>query len=124
MTVEGNTLELLCDGRIIFSSRAHWLHPLLELETFLSTWNGDRNSLELHDTKSGRAGAALVILLGIRNVEIGLASRYALDLYGEYGVRVRAGQTIERIDCMTEKLITPDMSPAEIRRLVLSRISD
>ena len=122
MKDSSNTLEAWVDGKVIFSSRKHWLVPLVELGGFLSSYGGDVSKIELHDTKAGRAAAGMAIRLGIRKVVLDLASEYALELYRQHSVEAEAREVVPLINCATERLITPDMTPEQIFQLVTQRM--
>lgn len=119
----GNSLEAHLGDEVVFSSRSHWLHPLLELEDYLASSPVDPAALVVHDTKSGRAAAGLVVRLGIRRLVVGLASDYALEFLMSHGVEVEWRKRVPRLDCATEDLITPAMGPEEIHSLVLERVA-
>ncbi|MDY4888245.1 MAG: DUF1893 domain-containing protein [Sphaerochaetaceae bacterium] len=119
-----NSLEAWIDDEAVFSSKGHWLMPLLELEKYLCEHRSIKPSdIELHDTKGGRAAAGLAIGMGIRSVVLDLVSDYALEMYSDYGVKVSFAQRVPQIACATEKLITFSMTPSEIHALVLGRIA-
>lgn len=115
----GTTLAVYQAGTLIWTSRGRWLHPLFELEGFLSTYEGERHTLSLHDTIQGRAAAALCVYLGIKHVSVDLISDGALEVYHRAGVEdVTFTTKTERILCCTEDLITSDMPISDIYALL------
>ena len=128
---EGITLQLyLCqtgsDRIVLFSSSKKWLHPLFELEEFLSLHEkygsvASRENLLLRDTIIGRAAAFLIVRMGIRRVETDLISRRDIPLFEKHDVHVTANKTIDAIDCMTEELLKDYSDPDEVYAILVER---
>ena len=115
---KGVSLALFDGGRVIFTSGGKWLHPLFEAEEFLRSSGPFAGPLCLHDSISGLAAAYLTIRLGVSKVNIDMVSDLALELYAEHGIEVHYTKRVERIKCITETLIRPDMSLEEAYRLL------
>ena len=99
---------------IIFTSDSHWLHPLFELDEFLSKNSYRAADLLLHDKIAGKAAAAMIVHLGFRKCHIELISARAIPVFEKAGVAFTYDTMIEHIDCRTEFLITDDMSVEEV----------
>ena len=108
--------------KVLFSSSNKWLHPLFELEEFLSSCtienhNNERifdfgnglkassSDLFLHDKIIGRAAAFMILRMGISRIEADLASQLAITLLQDHSIQLNAHETINAIDCMTENLL-------------------
>ena len=107
--------------REIFSSLGKWLHPLFELEEFLRTSSYSPESLRVEDKIVGKAAALLLVRLGFRRLRAGVLSVLGRDVLERYRVSYSAGQTVERIDCQTEKLLAEVEDPEQAYRIVRAR---
>jgi ABC-type Mn2+/Zn2+ transport system ATPase subunit len=105
-----HSLILLHNDQIVFTSDEHWLYPLFELEQFISNSVIPVNQLFLKDKIAGKAAAALIVRLGIRNCFIELLSERAVPVLEQYGVKYAYNQMVDHIQCRTEDLITDKMS--------------
>jgi ABC-type Mn2+/Zn2+ transport system ATPase subunit len=94
----------------VFTSDEHWLYPLFEVETFLQNFPVPADELFLRDKIAGKAAAALIVRLGIRNCHIELLSERAIPVFERYGVKYTFDQRVDHIQCRTEDLITDKMS--------------
>jgi len=101
------------DG-IIFTSDSHWLHPLFELNDFLTNNPVSVAGLFLHDKIAGKAAACMIVYLGIRKCHIELISSRAIPVFVKAGVEFTYDTQIEHIDCRTEYMITDDMTVEEV----------
>lgn len=99
---------------IIFTSDSHWLHPLFELDDFLSKKNIPVPELFLQDKIAGKAAACMIVRLGIRRCHIELMSERAVPVFEKAGVSYTFDKMVEHIDCRTEYLITDDMSVDDV----------
>jgi hypothetical protein len=115
------TLRAFSGQREVFSSTGKWLHPLFELEEFLSTSSSSPRSLRVEDKIVGKAAALLLVRLGIRDVRAGVLSELGRDVLERYHVLYSAGKTVERIDCQTELLLAEVEDPEEAYRIVAAR---
>ena len=95
---------------IIFTSDSHWLHPLFELDDFLSKNAYAASELFLCDKIAGKAAACMIVRLGIRKCHIELISERAIPIFEKAGVECTYDTLVEQIECRTEYLITDDMS--------------
>jgi hypothetical protein len=104
---EGNepTLIVLHDGIPIFTSTAAWLHPLFELETYLTDHPVQPDNLILQDKIIGKAAALLIHRLGFRTVQAGILSRLGEAVLQRHGIAYTYEQLVERIHCQTEELL-------------------
>ena len=118
---DGISLEVLKDGKVVFTSTGKWLHPLLDLERFLEEARLDAANLVVHDTIVGRAAAALMIHMGFRTVKARMMSRCAVELFEHHAIAYCHDVLVEKIACRTEDLITPDMEIVAIRWMILER---
>jgi Domain of unknown function (DUF1893). len=116
-----HSLEIIKDGETIYFSSGKWLMPLFDAAIFLRG-RSDTASLKLHDRIQGRAAAAITVAIGFRTVEVDLISERALSLYEmEGGVDVSFLEKTEKIECMTETLITDEMSVTEVVSMIEKR---
>jgi zinc transport system ATP-binding protein len=99
------TLRLYVEGKIIFSSEKHWLHPLFDLETLFAQ-GCDPSKTLLVDRITGRAAAFLVAHLGIRRLRTQVLSRLAIPVLERHNIEYRCVQTIARVACATEALLS------------------
>lgn len=111
------------EGIPLFTHSGKWLHPLLATQTFIDENSLNGGDLLLHDRIGGRAAAALTILMGIKGVKVDLLSSLAANLYDHYGVAYHFEALVERIACQTERLITDQMSLAEIASFIEGRVA-
>lgn len=118
---EGTTLCVYNRDQLIFSDSGRWLTPLFALERFLSTYQGERDSLHAHDTAAGKAAAVLMSRMGIKKVHINLVSDLAVAFYEEHGIEVTYEKRIERLACKTEELLFPMESEDQMYRLLRMR---
>jgi len=118
---DGVSLEVLRDGTVVFRSMGKWLHPLLEVESFLESTQADASELVIHDTIAGRAAAALMIRMGFTIVKARMMSRPAVELFQSHGVLYYYDVLVEKIACKTEELIDHSMDLDEIHRIILER---
>jgi len=93
----------------VFSDDGHWLHPLFALLDTLSERPVDVSEWRLCDKVIGRGAAVLIVKAGIRTAYGGLVSRRALPILEAHGVAVSWDELVDRIACMTEEAITPEM---------------
>ncbi len=108
-------------GNLLFESAGKWLHPLLEVESFLEREGRDARDLVLHDRIAGRAAASLGVRMGFRVVRLCIMSRLAERVYQTYGVICEADEVVDRIICRTEDLIDDAMELDEIHELIHRR---
>ncbi len=118
---DGISLEVLDQGRVVFTSTGKWLHPLLDLERFLTQERLDASGLIAHDTIVGRAAAALMVRMGFRTVKSRMMSTCAVTLFERYGVAFCHDVLVEKIACRTEELITAGMDLEAIHGMILER---
>ena len=70
------TLTVFHNGTPIFTSDGKWLHPLFELEDYLTEHAFQPDKLILQDKIIGKAAAFLIHRLGVRTVKAGLLRGY------------------------------------------------
>lgn len=107
----------------VFQDNGAWLHPLLALEAWLDSHNFPREELSLYDKVIGRAGALLIIRLGIRSVRTDLMSRLAEVAFEKFGVQFETTVMTDRILCKTEELLESVLDPERAHLLILDRIA-
>ena len=95
---------------IIFTSDSHWLHPLFELDDFLSAKEIPSSELFLQDKIAGKAAACMIVRLGIKKCHIELISERAIPVFEKAGINYTYDKLVEQIECRTEYLITDNMS--------------
>ena len=100
-----HTLEVYLSENLIFYSDGKWLHPLLELDKFLSNSNYDRTKLVVKDKIIGRAAALILIYLGIKNVKAGIMSKLGKNALEKHEICYEYKDLVERIQCKTEELL-------------------
>ncbi len=105
-----HSLILLHNDQIVFTSDEHWLYPLFELEQYLTNSKIPVEQLFLKDKIAGKAAAALIVRLGIRNCFIELLSERAVPVFEQFGVKYAYHQLVDHIQCRTEDLISDKMS--------------
>jgi len=108
-----HSLVLFHNDRQIFFSDEHWLYPLFEVEQFLKERSIPANELFLRDKIAGKAAAALIVRLGIRNCYIELLSERAIPVFEKHGVKYSCQERVDHIQCRTEDLITDRMDLEE-----------
>lgn len=101
-------------GKTVFSTGGKWLHPLFELEDFLSAHPMDVKRLFLEDKIIGLGAAALIVGMGFTRCRGGVLSERAIPLLEKYGVAYEWGERVERIGCRTEDIITVDSSLEDV----------
>ena len=109
-------------GKIIFSSSKKWLHPLFELEEFLSS-HSKPGELFLRDRIIGRAAAFLILRMGIKNVESDVVSLRALSLFKENSVAIKSIETVDKINCITEDLLENNYDCMQSKLLDLDQVA-
>ena len=107
------SLQLLIDGRVVFSSTGTWLHPLFELERFLAAHPTDVSGGEIRDKVVGRGSAFLIVRLGIRQVHAGVLSRLGKDVLDQAGAACTWDTLVDEIQCRTESILRQVTDPEE-----------
>ncbi len=118
---DGISLRVYEDNIIIFEDKGKWLYPLFQLEEFLDSSRLNPWELFLHDKVAGRAAASLISGMGFKKCFIDTVSSGALDVFSKEGVSCSWSILVEKIDCLTEDIITPDMERDQIYRLLKQR---
>lgn len=117
---EGVSLSVYNGDDLIFTHEGHWLHPLFALEEFLTTYDGPKDLLSVHDSAAGKAAALLQVRCGIKRAHIDLVSDLAIEYYRAKGVEVTWEKKIEKLACQTEHLLS-EMEDEEEIYLLLKR---
>jgi len=120
-TKQEPTLTVLYEGSPIFTSHGKWLHPLFELEDYLTEHAFQPDKLILQDKIIGKAAALLIHRLGFRTVKAGILSRLGEAVLQRYGIAYSYEQLVDRIHCQTEELLATVEDPEEAYRLVKIR---
>ena len=109
-----HSLIVRYQNQIIFTSDSHWLHPLFELDDFLSKQEIPVTDLFLQDKVAGKAAACMIVRLGIKKCHIELISERAVPVFEKAGVEYTYNMPVEQIDCRTEYLIADDMAVDDV----------
>jgi zinc transport system ATP-binding protein len=109
-----HSLTVTYKSEEVFTSDAHWLHPLFELDEFIKRSMLPAAELFVRDKVAGRAAAAMIVRMGIRRCHIELVSRKAVSVFEREGVEFTYDTLVETIECQTEMLITESMSIEEV----------
>ena len=75
----------------------------------------------LFDTVVGRAGALMMVYLGVRNVHAGILSKLAIPVFETAGVSYEATKIVDRIGCCTEDLLADEIDPAAAFSMLSAR---
>jgi Domain of unknown function (DUF1893) len=122
MTTEQEpTLIVLHEGTLIFTSYGKWLHPLFELEDYLTEHIVQPENLILQDKIIGKAAALLIHRLGFRTVKAGILSRLGEAVLQRYEIAYSYELLVDRIHCQTEELLAAVEAPEEAYQLVKVR---
>ncbi len=118
-----HTLEVYRGEQLVYWSDSRWLHPLIELETFLRTSPYAPAGLTVHDRVTGRAAALLLVYMGIQTLHTEVLSEPGRDILERYGVTYTVAQpVIPRIACATERLLLESTDPVAAWELVQQRL--
>ena len=121
------TLEVFWRERPVFSSRAHWLYPLFELERFLEDNLYNPAELTVRDKVVGRAAAFLLAKLKIGSLRAGVLSRPAREILGRAGIRCGWKVLVEKISCRTEvdliRVDDPESAYLLLKRMAKDHLS-
>jgi len=117
----GISLRVYEDNNIIFEDKGKWLYPLFQLEEFLDSSTLNPRELFLHDKVAGRAAASLISGMGFKKCFIDTVSSGALEVFAKEGVACSWSIHVEKIDCLTEDIIAPDMEKDQVYRLLKQR---
>jgi hypothetical protein len=110
---DGDRRVFVCDGR--------WLHPLFDLERFLSSSPIVPARLRAADRIVGKAAAMILVHLGLGAVYGDTMSRLAARFLGERGIPHAHRILVDEIACRTESLLLDEDDPAKAYDLVLER---
>lgn len=113
-----HTLEVFSAEKLIFFSDSKWLHPLFELERFLSTNKYEPANLVVKDKIIGRAAALLLIYFGISTIKAGVLSKCGMDVLEKYSVKYEYQTLVERIQCKTEELLKDENDPEKAYQII------
>jgi hypothetical protein len=115
------TLTVLHEGKPIFTSNGKWLHPLFELEAYLSDHPVHPEHLILQDKIIGKAAALLIHRMGFRTVQAGILSRLGEAVLQRHGIAYTYEQLVDRIHCQTEELLAEVEEPEDAYGLLKVR---
>ncbi len=116
-----NTLEVYEGESLVFASDGRWLHPLFELEDFLTRQTYDPSDLVARDKIVGRAAALLWARLGIGYLKAGVLSipgRLGLE---RHGIPHEYEDLVDRIDCQTERILIDEFDPERAYAVLKAR---
>ncbi len=123
---------------MVYYNSKKWLHPLFELEEFLSTHAKEgckdcrifefegglkvvSSDLLLRDRIVGRAAAFLILRMGICRIEADIVSQGALSLLKENSIAIETKETIDAIQCITEDLLKDNLDAEDVYRILTER---
>lgn len=115
------TLTVFHDKTPIFTSYGKWLHPLFELEDYLTDRPISPESLVLQDKIIGKAAALLIHRLKFRVVEVGILSKLGEAVLRRHGIAYTYEQLVDRIHCQTEDLLAEVEEPEHAYDLLKRR---
>ena len=115
------SLEVVKNGRVLFTSAGKWLHPLFEAERFLEANGIDGSGCEIRDKVIGRASAFLIVRLGARTVHAGILSRLGKDVLDRAGVSCTWDTLVDEIECLTESILRHETDPEAAYRVLSER---
>jgi zinc transport system ATP-binding protein len=99
------TLTVFHDATPIFTSHRKWLHPLFELEDYLTEHPVQPETLILQDKIIGKAAALLIHRLGFRIVKVSILSKLGEAVLQRHEIAYTYEQLVDRIRCQTEELL-------------------
>lgn len=109
---QGITFCLRCGEKEepVFSTGGKWLHPIFDMERFLSENPCMDGILRVHDSAVGKAAAVLLVYNGIRYIHADLASSLAVKFIESLNLTVPEekkvifsyDRLVERFGCATE----------------------
>ncbi len=117
-----HSLEVFFKDQIIFYSDGKWLHPLFELEDFLSKSDYNPSTLLVKDKIIGRAAALILAHFGIKNVHAQILSSTGKDALELQGIKFKFNELVDRVICRTEKMLQEEHNPEVAYQLIKSLI--
>ncbi|HDP98636.1 MAG TPA: DUF1893 domain-containing protein [bacterium] len=113
-----HSLEIYHNRQLVFQSDGKWLHPLFELENYLTESDFDPADLLVKDKIIGRAAALILIHLGFRRVYAAILSEPGKAALEQHQVQFAFKQLVPRILCRTESLLKNESSPDKAYQIV------
>ena len=117
------TLKVMEKDVIIFQSDKHWIHPLLDLDAFISQYNLDISNAEIYDKITGKAAALLMLRFGVKIIHTHIISKLACEVFDQNSIAYSYTTLVERIDCKTEALLHEIHDPEEAYRMLMELAS-
>lgn len=117
------TLKVVEKDVIIFESDKHWIHPLLDLDAFVSQNNLDISNAEIYDKITGKAAALLMLRFGVKVIHTHIISKLACEVFDQNSITYSYTTLVERIDCKTEALLHEINDPEEAYRMLVELAS-
>jgi len=117
------TLKVVEKDVIIFKSDKHWIHPLLDLDAFISQYNLDISNAEIYDKITGKAAALLMLRFGVKIIHTHIISKLACEVFDQNSIAYSYTTLVERIDCKTEALLHEIHDPEEAYRMLMELAS-
>jgi len=114
-------LEFIIAGRTLFASSGRWLHPLFELERFLTERGIEGCRGEIRDKVIGRGAAFLLVRLGVQRAQAGLLSRLGKEVLDRAGVACTWETLVDQIACRTESILRGVTDPEQAYRILAER---
>jgi hypothetical protein len=103
--MNAKTLKVVKENQILFESDKRWLHPLFDLEKFLTKNSMDLSGAMLHDKVVGKAAAMLMVRLGAGSVHAQVLSKLGKSILESNSITYMYHILVDRIDCQTEELL-------------------
>ena len=116
-----NSLELYHKNELLFSSSSSWLHPLFELEDFLTSTSISPKELKLIDKVTGRAAALLFCRMGIPQLHSEILSQRAVPILEKERIQYTFTTLVDRIDCKTEEILAETTDKAAAYGILAAR---
>ena len=115
------TLQVIREGKTVFTSFGKWLYPLFELEGWFRDGDVDPAGVTVRDNIVGKAAAFLLVRMGIRHVEAGVLSRLGEHVLKSHRISYTCDELVERVMCRTEQMLQDVEDPHEAYALLKKR---
>jgi len=116
-----NSLEVYYDDNMIYSSNGKWLHPLLQLKTFLDNHDYEIRNILIKDKIIGRAAALIIIFLGIQRCYGEVVSELAIDVLKKHQINFEYGSIVDHIQCKTEDILRDEFDAEKAFNMIMAR---
>lgn len=117
------TMQVMENEQVIFQSEKRWIHPLLDLDAYISRNDLDLSNAEIHDKVVGKAAALLILRFGVRVIHTNVISKLACEVFDQNSLAYFYTTLVDRIDCKTEVLLHDIHDPEEAYRILVKLAS-